>query len=40
MFASKKDEITGAWRELCNEELHNVYSFPNRTVKSGMMRWA
>jgi hypothetical protein len=39
MFASKKDEITGAWRELRNEELHNLYSFPNRIFKLGMKRW-
>jgi hypothetical protein len=25
----KRDEVTGEWRKLHNEELHNLYSFPN-----------
>jgi hypothetical protein len=40
MFEPKRDELTGSWRELDNEEFHNLYSSPIRMVKSGRMRWA
>jgi hypothetical protein len=42
IFGPKRDEVTGEWRKLHNEELHNVYSSPNiiRTIKSRRMRWA
>jgi hypothetical protein len=35
-------EVTGGWRKLHNEELHNLYSSPSiiRMIKSRMMRWA
>jgi hypothetical protein len=35
-------EVTGGWRKLHNEELHNLYSFPSiiRVIKSRRMRWA
>jgi hypothetical protein len=26
IFGPKRDEVTGGWRELRNEELHNLYS--------------
>jgi hypothetical protein len=41
-FGPKKDEVTGGWRKLHNEELHNFYSSPNitRTIKSRRMRCA
>jgi hypothetical protein len=29
IFGPKRDEVTGGWRELHNEELHNLYSSPN-----------
>jgi hypothetical protein len=29
IFGSKRDEETGRWRKLDNEELHNLYSTPN-----------
>ena len=29
MFGSKRDEVTGEWRKLYNEELSDVYSSPN-----------
>jgi hypothetical protein len=42
IFVSKRDEVTGGWRKLYNEELHNFYSSPSiiRMIKSGRMRWA
>jgi hypothetical protein len=42
IFGLKRDEVTGGWRKLHNEELHNLYSSPNiiRAIKSRRMRWA
>jgi hypothetical protein len=42
IFGPKRDEVTGGWRKLHNEELHNFYSSPNiiRMIKSRRMRWA
>jgi hypothetical protein len=36
-FGPKRDEGTGGWRKLHNEELHNLYS--SRIMKSRRMRW-
>jgi hypothetical protein len=38
----KTDAVTGGWRKVHNEKLHNLYSSPNiiRTIKSTRMRWA
>jgi hypothetical protein len=42
IFGPKRDEVTGEWRKLHNEELHNLYSSPDiiRRGKSRRMRWA
>jgi hypothetical protein len=42
IFGPKSDEVTGDWRKLHNEELHNLYFSPNiiRMIKSKMIRWA
>ena len=42
IFGPKRDEVTGEWRKLHNEELRYLYSLPNtvRVVKSRRMRWA
>jgi hypothetical protein len=42
IFGPKRDEVTGEWRKLHNEELHNLYSSPDiiRQVKTMRMRWA
>jgi acyl-coenzyme A synthetase/AMP-(fatty) acid ligase len=42
IFGAKRDEVTGQWRKLHNEQPHNFYSSPNviRMIKSRRMRWA
>jgi hypothetical protein len=37
IFRTKRDEVTGDWRKLHTEDLHNLYSSPNiiRVIKSG-----
>jgi hypothetical protein len=42
IFGPKRDEVTGGWRKLYNEELHNLYSSPSiiRMIKSRRMRLA
>jgi hypothetical protein len=42
IFGPKRDDVTGGWRKLHNEELHNLYSSPSiiRMIKSKRMRWA
>jgi hypothetical protein len=41
IFGPKRDEVTGVWRGLNNEELHNVNSLPSiiRMIKFRRMRW-
>ena len=42
IFGPKRDEETGEWRKLHNEELNDLYCSPNivRVIKSRTMRWA
>jgi hypothetical protein len=42
MFGSKRDEVTGEWRRIYQEELCALYFSPNiiRVIKSRRMKWA
>ena len=42
VFGPKRDEVTGEWGKLRNEELNDLYSLPNIVwvVKSRRIRWA
>jgi hypothetical protein len=42
MFGPKRDEVTREWRQLHNEELHDLYSSSTivRVIKLRGMRWA
>jgi hypothetical protein len=41
VFGPRRDEVTGEWRKLHNDELNDLYSLPSivRVVKSRRMRW-
>jgi len=42
IFGAKRDEVTGEWRKLHNEELNNLNCSPNivRVIKRRIVRWA
>ena len=41
IFGPRRDEVTGKWRRMHNEELNYLYPSPNivRVIKSRRMRW-
>jgi hypothetical protein len=41
IFGPKRDEVTGEWRKLHNEELNDLYSSSSiiRVIKSRRMKW-
>jgi hypothetical protein len=41
IFGPRRDEVTGEWKKLHNEELHEVYSSPTivQMIKCRRMRW-
>jgi hypothetical protein len=42
IFGPKRDEVTGGWRKLHNEELHGLYYSSSivRVINARRMRWA
>jgi hypothetical protein len=42
ILGPQRDEVTGGWEKLHNEELRDLYSSPSiiRIIKSNRMRWA
>jgi hypothetical protein len=42
IFGPKRNEVTGGWRKLHNEELHGLYSSTSivRVIKARRMKWA
>jgi hypothetical protein len=42
ILGPKRNEVTGEWRKLHNEELHDLFPSPNivRVIKPRRIRWA
>ena len=42
VFGPKRDEVTGEWKKLHNEELNDLYFSPNiiQVIKTRKIRWA
>jgi hypothetical protein len=42
IFVPKRDDVTGEWRKLHNDELNDLHCLSNifRVIKSRIMRWA
>jgi hypothetical protein len=42
IFGPKRNEVTGGWRKMHDEELHGLYSSPSivKVIKARKMRWA
>jgi len=42
IFGPRRDEVTGEWRRVHNEEINHLYFSPNivRVIKSRRIRWA
>jgi hypothetical protein len=42
IFGPKRDEVTGKWRKLHNEQIHDLYSSPSiiTIIKARRMRWS
>jgi hypothetical protein len=42
IFELRRDEVTGGWRKLHNEEIRDLYSSPSiiRMIRSRRVRWA
>ena len=39
IFGPKRDEVTGEWRKVHNEEINDLYSLIVRVIKSRIIRW-
>jgi hypothetical protein len=42
IFGPKREEVAGGWREMHNEEVHNLHATPTiiRMIKARKVRWA
>jgi hypothetical protein len=40
IFGARRDEVTGEWRKLHNEELNDLYCSPTFVIRFRRIRWA